>query len=256
MEGIRRASVKRISVLEIESPKHRQKNVAGRDFYALSYRFAGEVVLESDGKRLLSGADTVTFTPKGVPYRTAIREDTRMIVVHFTLTKDIDIRHLGVVNGEGSDLRDLFLQLADRYTESEPDDFTCMSLFYQILATLERLAREKNATPACVLTAKRQIDENFADPDLSIADVARAAGVSDSYLRRAFRASYGESPVAYLAHVRVRRAKNLLESEFFTVAEIAALSGFHSAGYFIQCFRARTGETPAAYRARKLTPRG
>lgn len=256
MADIKRASVKRISVLEIESPKHRAKKVEGRDFYALSYRFSGEVVLESDGKRLVSSADTVTFTPKGIPYRTAIREDTRMIVVHFTLTKDIDIRHLGVVDVAGSDLRTLFLQLADRYTESTPDDFTCMSLFYQILATLERFSEDENAVPACVLTAKRRIDESFADPDLSIASVARESGVSDSYLRRAFRSFYRESPVEYLARVRVRRAKNLLESEFFTVAEIATLSGFHSTGYFIQFFRARTGETPAAYRARKLTPRG
>ena len=80
--------------------------------------------------------------------------------------------------------------------------------------------------------------------------VAALVGISDSYLRRGFRAAYGEGALDYLLRLRIRHAKNLLQSEFYTVSEIALRCGFHSSTYFIQCFRAHTGETPNAYRMR------
>ena len=183
-------------------------------------------------------------------YRTSVREDTRMIVVHFRLVKDIDFRVPVVLDSTGSGLKGLFEQLAVAYRAGNPTDFECMSIFYSLLAALERIGMRKTRVPRCVAAARARIDADFADADLGIREIAEAVGVSDSYLRRAFGRAYGESPLEYLMRVRVQSAKTLLESEYFTVSEIAVRCGFHSLSYFIQSFRAQTGETPGAYRKR------
>ena len=251
METRERIAISDICVIEVLSKKHRVKHVAGRDFYALSYRLEGKVTLESNGDRVLSVPDSITFTPKGMSYRTAVREDTRMIVVHFRLVKDIDFRVPAVINTHGNDLRARFERLAAAYRIGGGNDFECMSLFYALLADLERLANPITKGSRCALEARERIDALFANADLSILEIAESAGVSDSYLRRSFKEAYGESPLEYLTRVRIQSAKALLESEYFTVAEIAQRCGFHSLSYFIQSFHAQTGETPGAYRRRK-----
>jgi len=246
-----RAAVSDIRVLEVASKRHRVQQVQARDFYALSYRLAGNVVLEADGTRVISSPDSITFTPKGMTYRTSVREDTRMIVVHFRLVKDIDFRVPAVLDASGSGLKGLFEQLAVAYRAGAPNDFECMSIFYSLLASLERIGGRQTSVARCAADARARIDSDFANADLSIAELAETAGVSDSYLRRTFGQAYGESPLEYLTRVRIQSAKALLESEYFTVAEIAERCGFHSLSYFIQSFRAQTGETPGEHRKRR-----
>ncbi|MBQ8310131.1 MAG: AraC family transcriptional regulator [Clostridia bacterium] len=251
MEGYERVAVSDIHVMEVCSPKHRVQRVQARDFYALSYRLSGKIVLEAEDARVVSVPDSITFTPKGMSYRTSVREDTRMIVVHFRLVKDIDFRVPSVFDASGSGLKGVFEQLAVAYRAGNPNDFECMSIFYSLLAALERIGMHRTSVPRCAVEARSQIDTMFSDADLSIAELAEATGVSDSYLRRVFGQAYGESPLEYLMRVRVRNAKVLLESEYFTVSEVAARCGFRSLSYFIQSFRAQTGETPGAYRRRR-----
>ena len=251
MAEYERVAVSDIRVLEVSSKRHRTQQVRARDFYALSYRLTGNVVLEVDGMRVHSIPDSITFTPKGMTYRTSVREDTRMIVVHFRLVKDIDFRVPAVLDASGSGLKGVFEQLAVAYRAGSPNDFECMSIFYSLLAALERIGGRQANVARCAAEARARIDADFSDADLGIGEIASTVGVSDSYLRRTFGQAYGESPLEYLMRVRVQSAKALLESEYFTVAEIAERCGFHSLSYFIQSFRAQTGETPGAYRKRK-----
>ena len=251
METFERVAVSDVRVMELNTARHREKQVPARDFYALSYRYEGKVILEAGDVRVVSTPDSVTFTPKGMSYRTAVREDMRMIVVHFQLVKDIDFRVPAVLEAVGSEIRGMFEELAAAYRAGEANDFECMAAFYRLLAALERIGQRQTLVPHCAARARERIDAEFANADFGIATLAEAVGVSDSYLRRAFGRAYGESPMDYLLRVRIRNAQILLESEFFTVAQIAARCGFHSTSYFVQAFHAQTGETPGAYRRRK-----
>lgn len=246
-----RAAVCDLRVIDVHTERHKLQKVNGRDFYALSYRYEGEVALHAEDVHLLSTPNTVTFTPRGVPYSTAVYADTRMTVVHFHLTHDIAARLPSVVAAEGGELKQLFERLSATYRVSDANCFECMSIFYQILSILERTEHRASAIPTCIGKVKEMIDKGFADPALSIGAMADAVGVSDSYLRRVFKRLWGVSPVEYLMSVRIRHAKNLLQTEYYTISEIARQSGFGSSCYFIQCFRRQTAETPTAYRKRK-----
>ena len=245
------AAVTDIRLLRVTNDPHKSRPVAGRSFFSLSYRMRGVITVQSDQAVLRSEPDTVTFIPKGAPYSTAILEESDMIVVHFQLTKDPSPLSPSVISAKGSALKGLFTQLAEHYSPARPTDPTCMALFYQILAEWERLLEGVHPIPAKIRAVKERMDRSFGDPYLSISDLAREEGISDSYLRRGFGDAYGISPMSYLTETRIRHAKTLLNSDYYHIYEIAPLCGFASSGYFIRCFRARTGETPHEYRKRK-----
>ncbi|GAB7108007.1 AraC family transcriptional regulator [Streptomyces phaeofaciens JCM 4814] len=91
----------------------------------------------------------------------------------------------------------------------------------------------------------RLADELLAPPGL--ADLAADLGLSRYQLLRAFRATVGIPPYAWLAQHRVTRARGLLEAGL-RPAEVAPLVGFADQAHLTRWFRRVLGVTPAAYR--------
>ena len=83
---------------------------------------------------------------------------------------------------------------------------------------------------------------------LSVAELAAAAGLSESWFAHAFRRTLGTSPARHLMAVRIERVQHLLKSENLTIGEVAAATGFADQAHLTRTFRAATGTTPAAWR--------
>ena len=109
-----------------------------------------------------------------------------------------------------------------------------------------RRRRQVAASPS-VQKALDCIDEHFAEP-LSIARIARAAGVSSPHLHTLFRQQVGVSPKQAVLRLRLRQAESLLSLTTLSVKEVAQESGFGDASGFCAAFRRATGLTPIAYR--------
>ncbi|HEV3048276.1 MAG TPA: helix-turn-helix transcriptional regulator [Solirubrobacteraceae bacterium] len=97
--------------------------------------------------------------------------------------------------------------------------------------------------------ARDLIDREYARP-LDVAALARAALMSTAHFSRQFRATYGETPYAYLMTRRIERAKALLRHGDMSVTEVCMEVGCSSLGSFSARFTELVGETPTAYRAR------
>ena len=251
MEKLKKRAVISIKVLDIHSQKHRAQHVGKRNFYSLSYRYTGKIKIEAEGRQYISEAGSITFIPKKKGYRTEVLADTHMVAVHFDLAREVETEGVCVIEDKEGVLKPYFDRLGATYTGAEPWDFDVMALFYQLLSELSVMDEAEHAVSPVAMLAKKEIDKSFSQPSLAISSVSHQLGISDSYLRRVFRGVYGMSPMEYLTAVRIRCAKNLLESEFLSIDQIGALCGFQSVGYFIQCFRKETGETPGAYRNRR-----
>ncbi|MFE1265860.1 GlxA family transcriptional regulator [Streptomyces sp. NPDC058757] len=87
------------------------------------------------------------------------------------------------------------------------------------------------------------------DAPLTLTDLARHAGVSVRTLSRRFRAETGVSPLQWLLHRRVERARELLETTSLGMEAVARASGLGSADSLRQHVHSRTGLTPSAYRS-------
>ena len=95
--------------------------------------------------------------------------------------------------------------------------------------------------------AMRAIDAG-ASESLSLADMARRAGLGRYHFLRAFRAATGTTPHQYLVAARLRRAARML-LERMPVTEVAFESGFGDLSNFIRTFRRATGRSPRAFTA-------
>ncbi|MEU5959746.1 helix-turn-helix domain-containing protein [Micromonospora parva] len=84
--------------------------------------------------------------------------------------------------------------------------------------------------------------------ELTLADIARHAGMSTRTLNRHFRDQTGTSPLRWLHRVRVHQAQHLLETTVHPVDRVATQVGFGSTTAFRDCFKRITGTSPQAYR--------
>lgn len=108
---------------------------------------------------------------------------------------------------------------------------------------------EELANLAHLRRSRDLMDREYARP-LTVAALARAALMSSAHFSRQFRATYGETPYAYLMTRRIERAKALLRGGELSVTEVCVAVGCSSLGSFSARFTQLVGETPTAYRAR------
>jgi transcriptional regulator GlxA family with amidase domain len=94
---------------------------------------------------------------------------------------------------------------------------------------------------------QRWVPDHLTD-DLSIAALARRAGMSERTFVRAWRQETGTTPAAYVESVRLEAARRLLESTDLTVDAVARAAGFSRAEQLHRAVRRRLGTTPASYR--------
>ncbi|KRV50084.1 AraC family transcriptional regulator [Wenjunlia vitaminophila] len=99
-----------------------------------------------------------------------------------------------------------------------------------------------------LLRARDLIDARYHER-LTVADLARAAGLSRGHFHQAFRQAFGESPHAYLITRRLERAAALLRTTDRSVADVALSVGWQSIGSFTASFTRTYGMSPTHYRA-------
>ena len=206
---------------------------------------------------LVSDKDFVTYMPDNIGYVTEILKDTHIIAVHFTLDKPIELRKPQAIRVADARVRMLFERLKQSYDPGDQLGFKSMSIFYELLDTLEQmLAKDASRNiPERICEAYKYMQESFCDPELSVTGIAEKIGVSGSYLRREFAKAYGKSPLSYLKELRINRARLLLESGYDSIESIARICGFSSTSYFIQSFRKAMGKSPGSYRqSLRVTP--
>jgi AraC-like DNA-binding protein len=93
-----------------------------------------------------------------------------------------------------------------------------------------------------------RIEACYAEP-LTVADLARTAGMSRYHLSRRLREATGMSPYGLLLQTRVRRAAELLRGGHRSVTEVAFEVGFADLGRFAQFFRRQFGVSPRQFAA-------
>ena len=62
-----------------------------------------------------------------------------------------------------------------------------------------------------------------------------------------FKAEYGFSPQKYIIHLRIQYAKQLISTGYYSVKEIALMSGYTDYKYFSTEFKKQVGVSPSDY---------
>jgi len=83
---------------------------------------------------------------------------------------------------------------------------------------------------------------------VSLAALAKAAGLERRTLHRRFASATGMSPIEYSRAVRIARARELLEGGDISQKQIAQSLGYKDVASFARVFRKAVGSAPGAYR--------
>jgi AraC-like DNA-binding protein len=116
--------------------------------------------------------------------------------------------------------------------------------------TVVKSATSNHTRP--VRRAMEYLRERLGDPT-TLEDLALHAGLDKFHLCRAFRAQIGMPPHAYLTHLRIARAKELLESGV-RASEVAPRVGLYDQSQLNRHFRRIVGTTPGRYGGMRQRP--
>ncbi|NDW10968.1 substrate-binding domain-containing protein [Dysgonomonas sp. 520] len=91
------------------------------------------------------------------------------------------------------------------------------------------------------------VEEYISNPELSVDELADHLKLSRSQLYRKIKSLTNYSPNELIRIVRLRYAKQLLNSKVKSISEVAYETGFSSPSYFAKCFKDIYGESPTEY---------
>jgi AraC-like DNA-binding protein len=120
----------------------------------------------------------------------------------------------------------------------------------QLLHELQNIVRSNHHSRTLTLSEQvsTYLQQHFAD-ELKMADLEAALNYDIDYLSRCFKFYTGMTPLQYLHHIRLERAKSLLTNTDLPIHRIAEQVGMNNYNYFHRLFRTKVGTPPGEYRA-------
>lgn len=218
----------------------------GAPTHYLGYLHEGYGRLQSREVTLNVEAGELFYIPKGCAYHSYWRSDGEIcfdsfgfLYFPFPTDSTYPLQTIPITDS----IRPLLAQLS---AHKEVDGLS-VGLLYQILqlalptmATVPKAARERLADGAITYMHRHPHD--------SIAQVAKACGVSESTLYGCLKRVYRKTPATLRQEVLVQQAIGLLTTTDLSVEEISDRLAFSSATYFRKVFKQHTGLSPRQMR--------
>jgi AraC-like DNA-binding protein len=233
------------SIGTIPSPKGRFEKMENRICYGLSFCISGKITYSHNGQKFVSDPDHAILLPQGQNYSIHGDESGYFPVINFTCTKTSFYTDEFIVynlKNPESFIKDYErIKSLSLFEKNTPQ---IMSVLYDMIS---RIVTDNLGDRDSLTSAITFLEQNYSDPSLSNAMLAAEANISEVYFRRLFKEVYNISPHQYLLDIRIRRAKQLLAENLYSVTDIAEQCGFSSVYHFCRVFKQVTGQTPTEY---------
>jgi len=123
-------------------------------------------------------------------------------------------------------------------------------ILMELVNALQKAPADRQVVPKRVRDLLRRI-ESTVDHAWTREEMISLSGCSASVLTQWFRRATGFSPMRYVTHLRVLRARELLDASDRSITDIAHSLDFSSSQRFATVFRRHVGMTPTQYRNRQ-----
>ena len=244
-----------ISFTMIDALRHHQKagrfQVPVRRFSALSLRLRTGATYRCNGKTVRFSPAALCLIPEGVGYERQ-GGDEEIAVIRFHMLNWSPKEILVFPIEDVALFASLFEEALDVWEKKEAGYlFRLAAILNRIFAAVSPSTATERDEKSYVSAAVAYIRRSLADTDLTVAHLAKEVGVSTAQLRRGFHQTLGMSPKQYIGELRAETAKTLIETGFYSQAEIAERCGYADVDYFRTAFKRRNGVTVRAYRKKE-----
>ncbi|MEI7946822.1 MAG: AraC family transcriptional regulator [bacterium] len=141
------------------------------------------------------------------------------------------------------------------HTSKELAKASIQNLLLRLLLDILSLTRH-DMQQACSVGVKLALHHltKHTEENMTLAQLATAAGTSESYLKAHFKREVGMSPMEYLMWLRIEKAKRALMESEAPITDLAFQLGFKTSQHFATAFKRFTATTPRDYRRLTLRP--
>ena len=221
-----------------------------RKFHAISFRVKGNANYALEGQNLSVTNGDFLYIPQNVGYHIEAKEE-ELYVIHFK-SRDIKQNFLEVCQMYNfSKVKSLFANCYEAWTKKEPGYYyKVLALFYLILEQVS-ISTASEFIDESYLKIKPAVDYihmHFHKPNLSVNMLCELVNMSDTYFRKLFYQHLKTTPIKYINKLRISYAKDLINSDYYKIIQIAKASGFEDEKYFSRTFKEQTGYTPTEYK--------
>ena len=232
-------------------PQERRYRPEGANMHHILFVEEGEGIFEANGKRITVGAGNAVFIKKGIPslYESSGGEFRTAWVCFDGNAVEGILKHLSASDFSVCPSATLYpkvLSCINLCKRNSPVEILSVALYDLVISYFTELSVA--SLPQPIAKAKLFIESNYSR-DISVLDISKAAGVSQSLLFRLFKDSEGLTPVELLRQTRIKNACSLLIAHpGLPLCDIAHQCGFNDQSYFCMVFKKERGMTPNTFR--------
>lgn len=250
LDNIVVSSVFDIMTIPIECGTHRQ--ICNRFSYGFSFASdAGVLRYDHHGESYTSDATHAVLLPMGQTYTlTGIHAGDFPLINFYCDSSFTEDRFSVFTISNLNYYLKTFDYIKRLCLYSQPScQARAMGAFYEMISQV--MEDQHNSENKLLSPAVEYMEKNFADPNLSIEEIASKAHISQSYFRRLFKEQYGVSPKSFILNARINKAKEMLHGHsYLSIAFIAEKCGFTNVYHFDRYFKAQVGCSPTEYNHR------
>ena len=244
-----------LSVSTLYTPVNSKMKRTDRPSWAIVIKYEGETLYTSNGKRILSDLCHMVILPKGCCYEWQCTAAGHFSIIEFECQQTgPEPIPFSVKNGEK--ILKMIKKLEYEWNLKKPmAELESIRDTYSILLMLaqtETSAYLPSDTLQKIAPAIEYISQNYHKTITNDA-LAIHAGLSTVYFRKLFTEVMGVSPIRYVQQFRIEKAKEMLQSDYGSLSDIAQSLGYSSLYDFSRAFKKQTGIAPSKY-GRKAEP--
>lgn len=220
-----------------------------RPVWALVIKYEGETVYTSNGRQYVSDINNIALLPKGSSYDWCCTKSGHFAIVEFECQKTCnDIFTFNVKNGE------MYLDTVkkteiNRSLKRPGYKLDELRDLYGLISSLLKSSEQKylpSEKEKKIMPAIEYIAANY-DKNISNDELAHLTGLSTVYFRKLFKQVTGTPPINYIQKLKMRKAKEMLKSDYSSIADIACSLGYNNVYEFSKSFKNYVGVSPSMY---------
>ena len=227
-----------------------------RNYDALSFRIDGNADYQHVKQNYQVKKHDILFVPAHYDYTLNANKQETVLVIHFFI-ENSSFDKMDIFSPSNPDIFErLFTELC-AICRQKPIGYKArmLSLFYKIA---EQIAiQDYNLhlllNPPKLQSALTFLHKNFTDPETNVASCAKYINTSTVYLRKIFNSSLNISPLKYLNNLRMNYAIDLIKTGYYSIEEVANLSGFYDPKYFSSLYKKKLGILPSIKRKKAFS---